>query len=146
MALETAEYITDLVITNPAAGDAKSQGDDHLRLLKTTLLNSFSGFTTGSPTLAFGTANLAANVITLTLDITPADYAELDHCIFIFSIAGAANTGSVTMQVNALGSAMPLFKSDWTTNFASGELQVDQWIVAIYDDANTDFIALNMPA
>lgn len=41
MALETATYISDLVSTNPVAGDNFSQGDDHLRLIKKVLLATF---------------------------------------------------------------------------------------------------------
>jgi hypothetical protein len=35
MALETGSYPSDFVLTNPTSGDPKSQGDDHLRLIKT---------------------------------------------------------------------------------------------------------------
>lgn len=45
MALETGTYISDLVITNPTATDPKSQGDDHLRLLKSVLKNTFANIT-----------------------------------------------------------------------------------------------------
>lgn len=41
MGLETGTFISDLVSTNPTSGDAKSQGDDHLRLIKATLLATF---------------------------------------------------------------------------------------------------------
>jgi hypothetical protein len=41
MALETGTYISDLVATNPVAGDPKSQGDDHIRLLKSTIKATF---------------------------------------------------------------------------------------------------------
>lgn len=41
MALETGTYISDLVATNPTSSDPKSQGDDHLRLLKSTVLTTF---------------------------------------------------------------------------------------------------------
>lgn len=41
MALEAGTYISDLVATNPTSSDAKSQGDDHLRLIKSTLLSTF---------------------------------------------------------------------------------------------------------
>lgn len=41
MGLETGTYIDDLVATNPTAGDLKSQGDDHLRLIKATIKASF---------------------------------------------------------------------------------------------------------
>lgn len=41
MGLETGTYISDLVITNPTSSDPKSQGDDHLRLLKSTIKTTF---------------------------------------------------------------------------------------------------------
>jgi microcystin-dependent protein len=41
MALETATYISDLVVTNPTGSDPLAYADDHLRLLKTTLKNTF---------------------------------------------------------------------------------------------------------
>jgi microcystin-dependent protein len=41
MGLESATYIDSLVTTNPIAGDGMQQGDDHLRLLKTTIKASF---------------------------------------------------------------------------------------------------------
>jgi hypothetical protein len=41
MPLETATYIDDLVATNPAASDGLSQADDHMRLIKATLLATF---------------------------------------------------------------------------------------------------------
>lgn len=41
MALESSTYIDGLVPTNPTSSDGLSQGDDHLRLLKSTLKNSF---------------------------------------------------------------------------------------------------------
>lgn len=41
MGLETATYIDDLNTGNPAAGDNVSQGDDHLRLIKQVLQNTF---------------------------------------------------------------------------------------------------------
>jgi hypothetical protein len=42
MGLESATFVTGLVATNPVgATDPKSQGDDHLRLIKSVLLNTF---------------------------------------------------------------------------------------------------------
>lgn len=41
MSLEVATFISQLVATNPTAGDKKNQGDDHFRLIKTVLQNSF---------------------------------------------------------------------------------------------------------
>lgn len=41
MALEIADFINQLVTTNPTGGDPKGQGDDHLRLLKRVLKTQF---------------------------------------------------------------------------------------------------------
>ena len=41
MALESGTYLDDLVATNPTASDNVSQGDNHLRLIKSVLKNSF---------------------------------------------------------------------------------------------------------
>lgn len=43
MGLETATYLNDLNIANPDGGDAKSQGDNHIRMIKETLKNTFPG-------------------------------------------------------------------------------------------------------
>ena len=45
MPLETGTFINSLVATNPAATDALSVADDHLRLIKSTILNTFPGIT-----------------------------------------------------------------------------------------------------
>lgn len=41
MGLESGTYISDLVATNPLASDSRSQGDDHLRLIKATIKSTF---------------------------------------------------------------------------------------------------------
>lgn len=45
MGLETGTYIDSLVATNPTSGDVKSEGDDHLRLIKSTIKATFAGVT-----------------------------------------------------------------------------------------------------
>lgn len=45
MALETGTHISDLVATNPAGTDAKSTLDDHIKLIKSTLLATFPAVT-----------------------------------------------------------------------------------------------------
>jgi hypothetical protein len=51
--LETGTFISDLVVTNPPSGDLTAQGDDHIRLIKTVLKNTFPG---ASKAIAFPTA------------------------------------------------------------------------------------------
>lgn len=43
MPLETATYIQDLITSNPAASDGMNNADDHMRLIKAVLKNSFPG-------------------------------------------------------------------------------------------------------
>lgn len=66
MALEVGTYISDLVVTNPTGGDSKSQGDDHLRLIKSTIKATFpniTGAVTATHTDINGaTASIAAKV------------------------------------------------------------------------------------
>lgn len=49
MSLENATFIANLVASNPEGTDPKSQGDDHLRMIKQVLKNQFAGFTQGIP-------------------------------------------------------------------------------------------------
>jgi microcystin-dependent protein len=48
MPLESGTYIPDLVAANPAHTDGVSQGDSHLRLVKSVLLNTFPNWTDNS--------------------------------------------------------------------------------------------------
>lgn len=41
MGLESAQYVSNLVSTNPTSSDVRSQGDDHLRLIKGALKSTF---------------------------------------------------------------------------------------------------------
>lgn len=41
MAVETATYVSQLDSTKPGINDLKSEGDDHLRLIKSTLVTTF---------------------------------------------------------------------------------------------------------
>lgn len=45
MALETVTHISDLNVANPTVGDPKSQGDDHIRNIKSALKTDFPNIT-----------------------------------------------------------------------------------------------------
>ena len=82
MGLESATYISDLVSTNPAAGDAKSQGDDHIRLLKSTVKATFPNVS-GAVTATHTELNIMDGVTASTaelniLDGVTASTAELN--------------------------------------------------------------------
>jgi len=62
MGIETADYISELVDTNPAVGDPVGEGDDHLRLIKKVLQTQFSGLA-GTTAIASSEAELNYNNI-----------------------------------------------------------------------------------
>jgi hypothetical protein len=45
MALEVGTFISDLIATNPTSTDPKAEGDDHIRLLKSTVKATFPNVT-----------------------------------------------------------------------------------------------------
>ena len=45
MGLETVTYIDSLNTSNPGATDSVAQGDDNLRLIKSTVKNTFPNIT-----------------------------------------------------------------------------------------------------
>lgn len=65
MALETATYINGLVSSNPPGTDQISQADDHLRLIKATVLATFPNIT-GAVTATHSAINTAAVLGTVT--------------------------------------------------------------------------------
>ncbi|MFM9928207.1 hypothetical protein VLK31_34930 [Variovorax sp. H27-G14] len=83
MPLETGTYISDLVATNPTGADGKNVGDDHLRLIKLLLRNTFPNIT-GAVTPTHLQFNYVAGV-------TSAIQAQIDGK---GAIAGQAWTGA----------------------------------------------------
>lgn len=106
MGLETGTHINDLVPTNPVSGDTKSQGDDHLRLIKAILQNTFP---TASKAFYF------PDVLTKTANYTVLTSDENK------TIVGDATAGSITLTLPALaisraGWRLRVLKSDSSVN------------------------------
>jgi hypothetical protein len=114
MALETGTYISDLVSTNPVAGDAVSQGDDHLRLIKSTVkttfpnvsgavtpthteLNYVDGVTSAiqtqinQATLTNGTAQASTSGTSIDFTSIPSWVKRITVCIAGVSTSGTSN-------------------------------------------------------
>lgn len=107
MALETGVYISDLVPANPGPNDLKSLGDDHLRLIKSTLKTTFPNVT-GAVTAAHTDLN---NVTGLTGNIQ----AQIN---LKGAIAGQAWTGTQNFT-GATVTAPTKAALDNTTNVAT---------------------------
>lgn len=135
MALESASYVGALVATNPTSSDPKSQGDDHLRLIKQALLNSFAGFSGGI--LCTGTDGGVADTYT----VTPASAlsAYVSRLSVIFSPV-ASNTGTApSLNVSGLG-AVNLKRIDGSA-LVAGELVLGSIYIAIHTGSEFRLLA-----
>ena len=76
MGLETGTYIDSLNTSNPGATDSVAQGDDHIRLLKSTIKNSFPNIT-GAMTATHTELNLLDGCTANTTELNYVDIATL---------------------------------------------------------------------
>ena len=165
MGLETGTYIDSLNSSNPTAGDAVSEGDDHLRLIKSTVKATFPNLS-GACTSTQAELNLLDGVTANTtelnyVDITTLGTVEASKAVTAdankdvtairnLTITGALSAGSglVTMSdiypvgsiyINALVTTNPatlLGFGTWVA-FGTGRMMVG------YDASDGDFDALS---
>ena len=113
MGLETGTYISELVSANPTATDPISQGDDHLRLIKTVLKNQFSGL---SGTTAVTSSGAELNI----LDGVTATYAELNY-LDITTLGTSADSKALTQSAGGVVT-VGATSGDQVLNIASHDL------------------------
>ncbi len=154
MGIETANYINQLVTTNPLANDPKAEGDDHLRLLKTVLKQSFPNVggavslthtrmnLLNSPELADLTAGTAPNFTIASPQVPPTAYATRQ--IFFVTFHATGTTGSNTLDISSLG-AIALKQRDKSGAKVDAIVTSGMQAAIMYD--GTDFVILNaLPA
>jgi hypothetical protein len=120
MALEKLVVsINDLDPTSPGPADAKSQGDDHLRNIKTAVKNCFPGF--AGPVLVGGLAGGVVDAYTLAPATALTGYAANTLIVWMPNITNA--TGTVSMNASGLGArairsvaGAPLLPGDLVAN------------------------------
>ena len=83
MGLETASYIDQLVAANPLGTDSKSQGDNHIRLLKNVLKTQF-------PSLGNAVVNTSAAQLNILTEIT-ASSTEINKLTGVTSTTAQLN-------------------------------------------------------
>jgi hypothetical protein len=138
MPLETATYIANLNATNPTSTDPKSQGDDHLRMIKSVLQNSFAGFPGMVVVTGSEAQGATANDYVVTISPSPAAYTA---SMLVLFKATHANTGAATLKINSLA-AKPLLAVD-TTSLKSGDIESGGIVAAYYDGTNFYLVSGN---
>lgn len=143
MALETGvALINDLVATNPVGGDPKSEGDNHLRNIKVAVQGSLPYTSASSATLRAAANNTATctGTNTLTCGLTPALNAYVEGQVFHLEMAAAANTSSVTLNIDSKGAGA----LTWPNGDAlvADDLPASCYFAVIVKDAGTPIFHL----
>jgi hypothetical protein len=133
MALETGNYINDLVITNPTSTDPKSQGDDQIRLLKTVLKETLNGFTGAFLVTATDTGTATGHVLTPSTALV--GYTPM---LCLLYKAAVTNTGALTVNVSGLG--VRSIKTMAGADPTAGDIVAGYPMLLMYD--GTNFVTL----
>jgi len=110
MGLETGTYISDLNSSNPVAGDPVNEGDDHLRLIKSTVKATFPSVS-GAVSSTHTELNLLDGVTANTTELNYVDVTTLgtaqaskavtaDANIDVTGIRNLTITGTMTIGSN----------------------------------------------
>lgn len=137
MAVESVDYINDLNSAQPDGADGVDEGDNHIRELKGGLLKTFTDVS--FPVSGYYTAGGTANAITAT---TTASITAYVAGMELFVKAGSDNTGSTTLNVNAI--AAKTIKHPDGTNLRAGDIQSGQIIHVRYDGTNFQLLNPNV--
>ena len=97
MGLETGTYISDLNSSNPVAGDPVNEGDDHLRLIKSTVKASFPSVT-GAVTATHTELNLIDGVTATTTELNYLDVTTLGTAQASKAVTTDASNDSTGMR------------------------------------------------
>ena len=124
MALESTTYIDGLVITNPTGTDPRSQGDDHIRLVKSTIRSTFPNVA-GAMTATHTELNLIDGYTGTTAELNYNDIPTLGTVESSKSVTADAvgttkklKTQEQTEIVNAVGTV----STATAINFALGNV------------------------
>lgn len=149
MGLESATYVSGLNTSNPVGTDSKSQGDDHLRLIKSVLQSTFPN---ASKAFRFPTATaldsgdspytqLASEANTVYVCDSSSGSIEIDLLAaataaagFVFAVAKTSGSNSVTLDPSGAE----------TINGASSlVLSADNAVAIVYCTGSTWYAAVD---
>jgi len=111
MSIESATYISDLNATLPGASDLKSEGDDHIRLIKSVNKNSF-------PAVA-GAVTATHTELSYVHGVTSALQTQIDAKVGSSAVAGLAPVSDVRSHIFT---GRPWLAADRTEQYTTGNV------------------------
>jgi len=133
MALENGTYINSLNASNPTITDQIDQGDDHIRLIKSTIKNTFPSVT-GAVTLSHTDINALPSDITslqTTINTTITNGLALKAPIDAPTFTGIASADTPTAGTNTTQLATTAFVGTALTNYVAGSANIGSDAVAL---------------
>jgi hypothetical protein len=124
MALESTTYIDGLVATNPTGTDARSQGDDHIRLVKSAIRTTFPNIT-GAVTATHTELNLIDGYTGTTAELNYNDVPTLgtvEASRTVTADASGVTTNLKTKKQTEIVNAIGTVSSATAINFALGNV------------------------
>jgi hypothetical protein len=115
MGLESGTYISDLIATNPAGTDQRYTTDDHIRLIKAVLKNTFpnlNGPVQMTPDL-LNSVKVSPVSITGNYNVTAADHGKV---IYANANAGAITVTFASAAALGAGFQVTVIKTDSSAN------------------------------
>ena len=124
MALESTTYIDGLVTTNPTGTDPRSQGDDHIRLVKSTIRSTFPNVS-GAMTATHTELNLIDGYTGTTAELNYNDIPTLgtvEPSKSVTADAVGTTTNLKTKKQTEIVNAVGTVSSATAINFALGNV------------------------
>ncbi len=124
MALESTTYIDGLVATNPTGTDARSQGDDHIRLVKSAIRTTFPNIA-GAVTATHTELNLIDGYTGTTAELNYNDVPTLgtvEASRTVTADASGVTTNLKTKKQTEIVNAIGTVSSATAINFALGNV------------------------
>lgn len=133
MALETGTYVSDLNLNNPTITDQIDQGDDHIRLIKKTIKNSFPNVA-GAVTLTHTAINALPTDITslqTTINTTVTDGLALKAPLAAPTFTGIASADTPAAGTSTTQLATTEFVGTELTNYVAAAANIGADSVAL---------------
>jgi hypothetical protein len=127
MALETGTNISDLTAANPTSGDNASQGDDHLRLIKTVLKTEFPSFVSSTTGVVATQAELSVlgSVTAGTVSASDAVVVDASSKVDVWNVDNITLNGNTITTTDTNGDLLVAPNGTGDVDFDACSIMID---------------------